>query len=125
MQFLLAAPAVLAQQTSNPMGSMQIPIMLGLVFLAFWLIVMRPEQRARQQKVEKIKAMRKGDRVITIGGLHGKVVDVDSSRGVAKIEVAPKITVKINIGAVDKVNPQEDKSAEGAQSEKDEEKDKK
>ena len=51
-------------------------IPLVLVFIIFWFLMIRPQQRRMREHQAQIAAVKKGDRVITGGGLIGKVVKV-------------------------------------------------
>ena len=58
----------------------------------FWLLILRPQMRQQKQQREKIAGIKKGDQVLTGGGLVGKVVKVDDTY--AEVELAPNIKVK-------------------------------
>ncbi len=49
-------------------------IPLVLVFIIFWFLMIRPQQRRMKQHQAQIAAVKKGDRVVTGGGLIGKVI---------------------------------------------------
>jgi preprotein translocase subunit YajC len=51
-------------------------IPLVLVFIIFWFLMIRPQQRRMREHQAQIAAVKKGDRVVTGGGLIGKVVKV-------------------------------------------------
>lgn len=54
-------------------------IPLVLVFVIFWFLMIRPQQRRMKEHQAQIAAVKKGDRVVTGGGLIGKVVKVGES----------------------------------------------
>ena len=58
----------------------------------FWLLILRPQMRQQKQQREKIAAIKKGDQVVTGGGLVAKVIKVDEHH--AEIEIAPNVKVK-------------------------------
>ena len=64
-------------------------IFLLLLFLIMWLFMIRPQQK-RQKELEKFRSsLKEGDRVVTIGGIYGKVSQIKDDRIV--LEVAPNI----------------------------------
>jgi preprotein translocase subunit YajC len=63
---------------------------LVLVFLIFYFLVIRP-QSAKQRAVQKmIENLKKGDRVLTSGGIYGDVVDVKQDSAILKVGDSPK-----------------------------------
>ncbi|MCK9544785.1 MAG: preprotein translocase subunit YajC [Novosphingobium sp.] len=64
---------------------------MAMVFI-FWFLILRPQMRQQKQRQTKLGAMKKGDQVVTGGGLVGKVVRVDEHY--ADIELAPNVKVK-------------------------------
>lgn len=64
-------------------------VAMGLIF---WFLILRPQMRRQKEHQTKIAAIKKGDQVLTGGGLLGKVVRVDDHY--ADIEIASGIRVK-------------------------------
>jgi preprotein translocase subunit YajC len=58
----------------------------------FWFLILRPQMRQLKEQRTKIAAIKKGDQVLTAGGLVGKVIKVDDHY--AEIELAPNVKVK-------------------------------
>lgn len=58
----------------------------------FWFLILRPQMRQQKEHRTKIQGIKKGDQVLTGGGLLGKVIKVDDNY--AEIELAPNIKVK-------------------------------
>ncbi len=58
----------------------------------FWFLLLRPQMRQQKEHRDKIASVKKGDQVVTGGGLIGKVVRVDDTY--ADIEIAPNVKVK-------------------------------
>ncbi len=65
---------------------------LVLIFAVFWFLLIRPQQKRMKEHKAKIDAVKKGDQVVTGGGLVGKVVRVDDVY--VDIELAPGMKVK-------------------------------
>jgi preprotein translocase subunit YajC len=64
---------------------------IGMVAI-FWFLLIRPQMRQQKAHREKIAGVKKGDQVVTAGGIVGKVVKVDEQY--AEIEIAPGVKVK-------------------------------
>lgn len=99
-----------AAQAAAPAGgtqpSMAQPFLLiGAMVFFLWLVVLRPQKKEKAKRESMINAMKKGDRVITIGGMHGKISDIDTTHNTVTVEVAPKISVKFNRTAIASVDP--------------------
>jgi preprotein translocase subunit YajC len=58
----------------------------------FWFFILRPQMRQQKQHREKISGIKRGDQVLTGGGLLGKVIKIDEQY--AEIEIAPNVKVK-------------------------------
>ena len=69
-------------------------IFLALVMAVFYFFIIRPNQQEETKKKKFIETLKKGKKVVTIGGLHGTVVDVDEETVVLEIDKkGSKITV--------------------------------
>ena len=65
---------------------------LALVFLVFWFLVFRPQQQRAKDQRAKLEGVKRGDQVVTGGGLMGKVTKVDGD--VIEVELAPNVRVR-------------------------------
>ncbi len=79
-----------AQGGSAFFASGLIPMLL--IFVIFWFLMIRPQQKQMKDHKAKIEAAKKGDNVVTGGGLIGKITKVDGD--VVEIEIASGIKVK-------------------------------
>lgn len=79
-------------------GTMQL-ILLGGMILVFWLFMIRPQ--AKKAKLAKTfqEGMQKGDRIVTIAGIHGKVNKVNEDNTL-EIETSPGSYLKIEKSAI-------------------------
>jgi preprotein translocase subunit YajC len=73
-------------------------IPLILMFAIFYFLLIRPQQKKAKQHREMIASLKKGDRVVSSGGLHGTITGI--SDDVITMEIAPKIRVKVSRGSV-------------------------
>ncbi|SPD73317.1 Preprotein translocase, YajC subunit [uncultured Desulfobacterium sp.] len=76
-----------------------IPIVL--MFVIFYFLLIRPQQKKAKQHKEMLGAVKKGDKIITSGGIHGEVTGI--SDDVVTIEIAPKVRVKVSRGFISSV----------------------
>ena len=68
-------------------------IMFGAIILVMWLFMIRP-QRKQQKELEAMRnALKKGDKVITAGGIYGTVADVDERTVLIKVDGEVKLRV--------------------------------
>ncbi len=73
MNFLLGLVPLQAQPEGSPFGAF-VPIIL--ITMIFYFLLIRPQKKKQKQLAAMIKAIEKGDNVVTSGGLHGKVSGV-------------------------------------------------
>lgn len=64
---------------------------IGMIVI-FWFLIIRPQMKRQKEHQQKIAAVKKGDQVVTAGGLLGKVVKVDDTY--AELELGPNVRVK-------------------------------
>jgi preprotein translocase subunit YajC len=77
---------------------MNFVIVIVVLFLLMWLLLIRPQRRRSQAQVEMQDALRKGDEIITAGGLHGTVVSIEDD--VLEIEIAENTVARLDRRAV-------------------------
>ena len=71
---------------------------LILMFAIFYFLLIRPQQKKAKQHRELLSALKKGDRVVSSGGLHGTITGITDD--LVTVEVAPKVRVKISRGSI-------------------------
>ena len=78
-----------------------VPI-IGMIAI-FWFLLIRPQMKRQKEHQAKIAGLKKGDQVVTAGGLIGKVVRVDDNY--ADIELAQGVRVKAVKGTIGDIVP--------------------
>ena len=73
-------------------------IFLGLMIHVFYFFMIRPQQKKQKQVQQFRENLKKGDKIVTIGGIHGKISDVQE--GTFTIEIADNVKVTIEKAAV-------------------------
>jgi preprotein translocase subunit YajC len=77
---------------NNPLG--QLLMMFAIIFFIFWLIIWRPESRKRKNREHKIRSLKKGDQVVTTGGIYGKVLQVEEDKVLVQIDKNKDVRVR-------------------------------
>ncbi len=86
---LLAAAA--AGADAGPPGWISFPPIVGMIAI-FWFLIIRPQMKRQKEHQIKIAAVKKGDSVVTAGGLVGKVLKVDDTY--VELELGTNVRVK-------------------------------
>ena len=95
-----------AAQPQNPTISTLLMLLQFLpIFVIVYFLILRPQQQRQKQQTEMLKALKKGDRVLTTGGMYGTVVGVDDQKAVLKI--ADDIKVEFSKSSIVQVIPAE------------------
>jgi preprotein translocase subunit YajC len=68
------------------------------MFAIFYLLLIRPQQKKAKEHKVLLESLKKGDQVITAGGIHGKITAVDEN--VVTLEIATGVNIKINKGYI-------------------------
>ncbi|MEG0370738.1 MAG: preprotein translocase subunit YajC [Clostridium sp.] len=55
-------------------------IFLVLMFAVFYFMIIRPQKKKQQKYKEMIDTLKVGDKIVTIGGIHGKIVNIDEGK---------------------------------------------
>ena len=98
---LLMAPANTEQGGGNPLLSF-LPFILIIVIMYFLMI--RPQQKKQKEKVAMLEAIKKGDKVVTSGGIHGKVAGFTDDNKTVIITVDDKVKLNVDKSAINVVN---------------------
>ena len=79
-------------------------------FFLFYFLVIAPEKRTRRLEDEKRKQLKKNDRVITAGGIHGTIAAVCDGDPVVTLKVDSNTRLKVSRSSIAKVITEEDES---------------
>jgi len=93
---------------SDP-GMMGQFVLFGAIFLIFFLLVIRPQQKKAKKHREMVASVQKGDKVITSSGIYGKINKYFDDKDYMFLEIADKTIIKIQktqIADVTKSSPQ-------------------
>ncbi|EAZ81487.1 preprotein translocase subunit YajC [Algoriphagus machipongonensis] len=68
--------------------------LFGSIILIMYFFMIRPQQKKQKESKKFIEEIKKGDAVVTIGGLHGKVASVDGDTVILELDRGLKVTVE-------------------------------
>ncbi|HEX2901561.1 MAG TPA: preprotein translocase subunit YajC [Bacteroidia bacterium] len=100
LSFFLLQPATGgAPATDAPKGpGYEMFIMIGVIIVVFYFFMIRPQQKKQKAEQKLRDSLAKGDRIVTIGGIHGKIVSVEDAT--VLIEVDNGVKLKMEKSAV-------------------------
>ncbi len=93
------AYAMAGQASGAQQGSGIEPIiMVVAMFAIFYFLLIRPQQKKTKQHRELVEAIKSGDKVVSAGGVHGKIVSVEET--VVTLEIATGVKMTMNRSAI-------------------------
>ena len=79
---------------------------LILIFLVFWILLIRPQQKKMKKLREMINNLKRGDKIITSGGIIGNITKVNDNKEII-VEISDNVEIKIAPGMVTDLYNQE------------------
>ncbi len=76
-------------------------IVFGLIFVIFYFMIIRPQQKRQKERQKMLDALEKGDKILTAGGIYGTVVGIEDKT--VLVQIADNIKVKVDRGSVGSV----------------------
>lgn len=71
-------------------------LMLVLIFVVMWLFMIRPQQK-KQKEMQKFRdALKKGDKVVTVGGIYGTICEVKEGATTVLLEVDSNVKLRVD-----------------------------
>ena len=95
------ASLVLAQAVGG--SGYQSLIFIVLIFAVLYFFILRPQKKKDSQRKEMLAQIRRGDRVLTISGIHGEVVSVRETEIILLVDTESGTTLKLTRSAVHRV----------------------
>ncbi len=80
---------------------------LVLIFVVFYLFLIRPQQKKQKEREKVLESLKRGDRVITIGGMHGTVAGIDTEKKTVLVQIADNVKIKFDRSAIATTEKQE------------------
>jgi preprotein translocase subunit YajC len=69
---------------------------LILVFVVFYMLLIRPQQKKVKEHQQMLGQLKKNDEVMTSGGIYGKVVAINDKDNTVSVEVAPNVRIRVH-----------------------------
>ena len=87
----------------GPGGSQLMPtlVMFAAMFAIFYFLMIRPQQRQKQQREQMLRQIKRGDRVVTTGGIFGTVTNL--SDATVTLRVADQVKIEFERSAIGRV----------------------
>ncbi len=101
-----AAELAFAQSSGGSTGGGTGAIMtqiafFGAIFAIFYFLLIRPQQKQRRERESMLTAVKKGDRIVTTGGMHGTVTNL--SEQTVTLRVADGVKLEFDRGAIGRI----------------------
>ncbi len=71
-----------------------------LIIFIFYLLLLRPQQKKQRKHQEMLSSLRKGDRVLTSGGMFGVVVGINDKKNIVVLKVAENVKIEFQKSAI-------------------------
>ncbi len=84
-------PLTAAAQTATGLGSLFSMLPILLIFVIFYFLLIRPQNKKQKETEKMIAALKKGDKIITIGGIHGTISSTKENTVIVKVDDNTKI----------------------------------
>ncbi len=101
----LIASATPGGGDSNPIYTI---IPFALIIFIFYFMIIRPQQKRQKERQQLLESVKKGDKIITIGGVHGTVAGIEEKS--ILIEISDGVKVKYEKTAISSINRPSDDS---------------
>jgi preprotein translocase subunit YajC len=101
MNLWILAVAQPAANHSSAAGGLMGLLPMILVMVVLWFIMIAPQRKQQKKRDEMLKSLKKGDKVITVGGMHGEIIELDDTD--VRLRVADKIELRFTRGSISKI----------------------
>jgi preprotein translocase subunit YajC len=96
MLFLLQA----AGKQSSPGGMLSMLLPFILMFVVMYFLILRPQKRKEKERKALLSRIKKNDRVVTAGGIHGVVTSVRENEIIIRVDDAKDVKLKVDRNAI-------------------------
>ena len=86
----------LLQSDSPSGGGYSTLIFVGLMLVVMYFFVIRPQQRRQKQRKKYTESLQAGDDIITLGGIHGKIISLTKDTLTVEVDKGTKIIIERN-----------------------------
>lgn len=78
-------------------------IPLILIFLVFYILLIRPQQKKMNEHRKMVESLKRGDKIVFANGILGAITKVENEGGVIQVEIAPDIKIRVKQDSVTEV----------------------
>lgn len=89
---------LIAMSPQNGGGIEGTIIMFGAIFLIFYFMIIRPQQKKSKERTKLLSNLEKGDKVVTSGGIHGIISGLDEKT--CLLQVSDNLKIKVERSAI-------------------------
>lgn len=93
--------SILLQAGSPASSPLPILLLFGALFIVFYFFMIRPQTKKAKDQKNFINEIKKGDKVVTIGGVHGKVAKVDEDTFLVEVDSNTKLRIEKSVISMD------------------------
>jgi len=91
-------PALLQQQPGGLTQMLGSLVPFVLIFVIFWFLLIQPARRRQKAHQQMLEELKRGDKVVTNGGLHGEVAGIEA--GVVFLKISDNVKVRVTKSAI-------------------------
>lgn len=106
--FLLMAPS----GEDGGGGGFSFILFLGLFFVIIYFFMIRPQSKKAKDQKNFLSEIKKGDRVVTIGGVHGKILEVTDNTYLIEVDSSTKLRIEKSVISLDFTKALKERSGE-------------
>lgn len=100
--YFMAGAAAAAEGTAQGGGGAWMSLLpFVLMFAIFYFLLIRPQQKRQKNRTMMLTSLKKGDKVVTVGGIHGKIVELTDDTAVLLVNDSTRLT--FNRSAIDTI----------------------
>lgn len=79
------------QESGSPLPMI---VMMGMVMVVFYFFMIRPQSKKAKEQKNFLDSLKKGDKVVTIGGIHGKILKVGDDSFLIDVDASTKLKIE-------------------------------
>ncbi|HDH13247.1 MAG TPA: preprotein translocase subunit YajC [Nitrospirae bacterium] len=81
--------------TQGPGAMFQSFLPLILIFVIFYFLLIRPQSKKAKEHKQMLENLKKGDKIITTGGIHGIIEDIDANTATLKVGIKDDVRIRV------------------------------
>ena len=83
-------------QSQGPFAMLQSFLPLILIFVIFYFLLIRPQSKKAKEHKQMLADLKKGDKIMTNGGIYGLIEDIDAETAILKVGIKDDVKIKVN-----------------------------